>query len=474
MSVATPLLSDNPCSLDNPQVLHDYLLARQRELAPGQKCLWSFTEQLGDIDPLGVFGALNLQDQVHFYGENPKRGETILAFGMCQSLRISGKYRFGLAQQFTEDCFSRLVSIANGRGKNQAPYIFCGFSFFDRTPNLSPFPNSFLFLPQIQLVRTATDCVLSWQISLDANTQIGDLVESISRILSTIRHLPTSDLGVTLTPRPLSPRLDPVQIANLSTAIANGLEDITQQRLSKVVLATALDLDYGYRLNGAHCLERLRRQYGDCHLFSWGNGQGDCFIGASPERLLSLHNQQLITDALAGSAPRDANINGDRQLGQQLLENPKELREHQAVLDYLLNRLTNLGLTPQASPLRLLKLANIQHLWTQIQAPLPPQIHPLALVQQLHPTPAVAGVPVAIACDLIRRHETFERNLYASPLGWLDSQGNSEFIVGIRSALISRNRARLYAGAGIVAGSDPLKEVAEIELKLQTLWRALT
>lgn len=239
------------------------------------------------------------------------------------------------------------------------------------------------------------------------------------------------------------------------------------------MLATALDLDYGSRLNVAHCLQRLRQQYGDCYLFSWGNGQGDCFVGASPERLLSLHNQQLVTDALAGSAPRDVDVQGDRQLGQELLHNPKELREHQAVLDYLLQRLRALGLSPQASSLKLLKLANIQHLWTQIQAPLPPHIHPLALVQQLHPTPAVAGVPVAIAEDLIRRHETFDRNLYAAPLGWLDSEGNAEFIVGIRSALLSRNRARLYAGAGIVAGSDPLKEVAEIELKLQTLWRSL-
>jgi menaquinone-specific isochorismate synthase len=147
---------------------------------------------------------------------------------------------------------------------------------------------------------------------------------------------------------------------------------------------------------------------------------------------------------------------------------------------------------PQLLPTpQLRQLSNIQHLWTPIQAQLRADIHPLEIVAQLHPTPAVAGVPTKIAQQQIRRYETFDRSLYAAPLGWVDYQGNCEFIVGIRSALIdsekpSENgspadtpagatayRARLYAGAGIVAGSDPNKELAEIQLKLQALLKAL-
>jgi menaquinone-specific isochorismate synthase len=94
-------------------------------------------------------------------------------------------------------------------------------------------------------------------------------------------------------------------------------------------------------------------------------------------------------------------------------------------------------------------------------------------VAKLHPTPAVAGVPTEIACEEIRQYETFDRSLYAAPLGWINYQGNGEFIVGIRSALIEGNRAHLYAGAGIVAGSDPDKEMAEIQLKFQALLKAL-
>lgn len=471
MSVATPLQSDTQVSLDSEQALYAYLRANQVCLPPGKSQLLSFSDSVNCVDPLRIFAALNLQNTVHFYGENAARQEIILGFGLCQSLRISGKYRFQLAQQFSQDCFARLTPIANGQGATHLPAIFCGFSFFDSPVLVGAFPNSFLFLPQIQLSLGSTGGRICCQIVLDQTTNLSPLVESLFATLRIIRQPPL------LSPPPPSlPTLDlpgPVPGPALSQAIARGLDHIQRHRLSKVVLATAVDIDAQQPFQIVHCLQRLRRNYGDCHLFSFGNGQGDCFIGASPERLLSLQNQQLITDALAGSAPRGNTPAADRQLGQQILHNPKEQREHQAVLDYLLTRLTALGLTPQASPLKLLKLSNIQHLWTQIRAKSPTPLHPLELVAQLHPTPAVAGVPAAIACDFIREHETFERALYAAPLGWLDSQGNSEFIVGIRSALISQNRARLYAGAGIVAGSDPQQEVAEIELKLQTLWRSL-
>jgi menaquinone-specific isochorismate synthase len=106
-------------------------------------------------------------------------------------------------------------------------------------------------------------------------------------------------------------------------------------------------------------------------------------------------------------------------------------------------------------------------------ATVPRQIHPLHIVEALHPTPAVAGVPTREACDQILRFEDFDRGLYAAPLGWVGANGDSEFIVGIRSALIADTRARLYAGAGIVAGSDPDREWAEIKLKFRALGESL-
>ncbi|MEM9165344.1 MAG: isochorismate synthase, partial [Cyanobacteria bacterium P01_F01_bin.4] len=221
-------------------------------------------------------------------------------------------------------------------------------------------------------------------------------------------------------------------------------------------------------------LRVLGEIYGDCCIFSIGNGRGPVFLGASPERLLSIQsseNQRLLTtDALAGSAERGEDTTGDQDIAQRLLDNPKERYEHQIVVDFILKQLKQFGLEPVSTSVpQLLRLANIQHLHTPIQAQLPQDLPALALVQSLHPTPAVAGLPRPTASQLIQTTESFDRALYASPLGWIDANGNSEFIVGIRSALIDQCRARLFAGAGIMAQSDPGRELAEVKLKLQAL-----
>jgi menaquinone-specific isochorismate synthase len=104
---------------------------------------------------------------------------------------------------------------------------------------------------------------------------------------------------------------------------------------------------------------------------------------------------------------------------------------------------------------------------------MPTALSPLHLLAHLHPTPAVAGISRDAACDYIWQQEPFERSLYAAPLGWIDSEGNAEFVVGIRSALLNGPQARLYAGAGIVRGSDPDRELAEIQLKLRALLQTL-
>ena len=168
-------------------------------------------------------------------------------------------------------------------------------------------------------------------------------------------------------------------------------------------------------------------KYPNCYVFSISNGQGNYFIGASPERLISLRNQQLVTDALAGSIQRGKNTAQDIKLTAQLLVSEKERREHQAVIDFILQRLEQLGLTPHCAPLNVLKLSNIQHLWTPIYSRLPTNIHPLDIVEKLHPTPAVAGVPPQVVCEQIQCYENFDRSLYAAPLGWVDCEENGEF-----------------------------------------------
>lgn len=258
------------------------------------------------------------------------------------------------------------------------------------------------------------------------------------------------------------------------SAVTSALLDIQQQYFHKLVLAHAIDVTSRLPFQAERSLHNLRQRYPDCYVFSVGNGKGQNMIGASPERLLSVQNQRLLTDALAGSAPRGKTVAEDQQFAQQLLNSDKEHREHCLVVDFITQQLTALGLIPHhAATPTLLQLSNIQHLHTPVHATISSEKHPLEILAKLHPTPAVAGMPREIACQQIQKYEQFERSLYAAPLGWVDAQGNAEFIVGIRSALLEGNRARLYAGAGIVAGSEPDRELAEVRLKLQALLQAL-
>jgi menaquinone-specific isochorismate synthase len=228
------------------------------------------------------------------------------------------------------------------------------------------------------------------------------------------------------------------------------------------------------RFHPLRALNALRQRFPDCYAFSIGNGAHASFIGASPERLVSIGDGELRTEALAGSAPRGRTAGEDAALAKQLLQSDKDLREQRLVLESILRRLALVGITnPAVSKPRIRQLSNVQHLCTTVAAPMPPDADAFRLLGELHPTPAVGGTPREAAVAHLRELEPFDRGLYAGALGWTNHRGDAEFFVGIRSALMQGDTARLYAGAGIVEGSVPERERAETELKMRALRDAL-
>jgi menaquinone-specific isochorismate synthase len=265
-----------------------------------------------------------------------------------------------------------------------------------------------------------------------------------------------------------------IEAGDFRTAVNGGLAAIASGDVKKIVLARVQEMRAGGPLHPLRLLNGLRERFPECYSFSVANGCGQSFIGASPERLVRVSKGVLETEALAGSARRGASASEDAALGAALLSSEKDLREQRHVLDSIVRRLAPLGLTltfPEAPSLR--KLANVQHLHTPVSATLPAGVHLLDALARLHPTPAVGGSPREEAVARIRDLEGFPRGLYAGAIGWMNSRGGGEFLVGIRSALVDGNTARLYAGAGIVAGSDPEKEFAETELKFRAMREAL-
>ncbi|MDB9476945.1 isochorismate synthase [Dolichospermum circinale] len=433
----------------------------------------SIPVEIGLVDPLLVFDKFSQKNTKNFYFENRINGEAIAAIDTVDKIEIFGKNRFIKSEEFIKNCLKNIISISLQNQTFSQPHFFCTFSFFDHHEQSDyPFASATVFLPCWQIVLKNNCCTLIMNTTINSQVNITKLLDNLQSHLEIIKSL--INYSITIDQLPINCYRKITKNGNkFKNSVSSILEIIESQHLSKIVLADTLDVTNNQDFNLLQSLNNLRQLHPNCHVFSTSNGQGQNFIGASPERLISIHKQQLITDALAGSAPRGKTPLEDTANANNLVNNTKEKHEHKLVLDFITQHLSQLGLFPQVLTPRLRQLSNIQHLWTPITAIVPNNIHPLQIISKLHPTPAVAGAARDIACTEIRRYENFERGLYAAPLGWVDGEGNCEFIVGIRSALIDGNYARLYAGAGIVAGSDPQKEFAEVQLKLQALLKAL-
>jgi isochorismate synthase len=261
--------------------------------------------------------------------------------------------------------------------------------------------------------------------------------------------------------------------AEWDAMIVDALERISARELEKVVPAVLCRVTAASDLDVAAALARIRAAYPECTRFAFQRG-GAIFLGASPERLVSRRGPAVRSDALAGSRARANEPHDDERAIEALLGSDKDRREHHVVvlaIERALRPLVSAITAPDAPGVR--SLRNVHHLWTPIEATLSRPTHVLDLVQALHPTPAVCGTPQQAALAWIAAHERTPRGWYAGAVGWFDAAGDGTFSVAIRSGVLDRREAWLYAGAGIVEGSDPGTEYAETRVKQSPLLTAL-
>jgi menaquinone-specific isochorismate synthase len=238
----------------------------------------------------------------------------------------------------------------------------------------------------------------------------------------------------------------------------------------KVVLARELHIDADAPISRVDVLRQLRLAYPSCMLFAH-----DGFIGASPELLVSRVGDRVRSHPMAGTAPRSSDPSTDARLAANLLASDKDRIEHRYTIDMVHDTLLPWCsfLDEEAEP-SVVAMANVQHLATLVEGRLStPPASVIELMRALHPTPAVNGAPREVALELIVGHEGIDRGRYAGPVGWVDADGNGEWAVGIRSAELDGNRARVFAGVGVVADSDPVAELAETRAKFQALLGAI-
>ncbi len=314
-----------------------------------------------------------------------------------------------------------------------------------------------MVVPQV-LVRKCADGTV-------AVTVCGDLDDAT--VAAMIAPRPVADASAS------SYRIEPgVNVDDYLAAVAAARDAVRAGALTKAVIARPIMVHSSEPIDVHAVLRRLRAGFGSSYRYSI-----DGFIGASPELLVEVDGPIVRSHPLAGTAPRTGDADNDARIAAELVASTKNQIEHRVVIDVVHDTLlpwaSYLDWEPEPS---IVTVANVQHLGTRMEGMLSQPVPSVVeLVRALSPTPALGGHPRNAAIELIERVEGFERGRYGGAVGWVDAQGNGTWAVAIRCAELSDDRrsARLIAGGGIVADSDPVAELAETQAKFQAMLSAI-
>ena len=428
-------------------------------------------------DPLAAF-AVAPASRGRFCWIQPDQDLALIGIGAALQWRpASREGRFIEAARFAGEVARHLgregTQPERGPGGVPAGPILCGGFAFDSEPDGSPsrwtgFGAGMLVLPE--LLGIAGNGKVRWLVTAPADLQAEASHRAVQLLRSAAESAPAPCPLMLLGPSGAAE--DDDYLATIDAA----LEQIRAGAFGKVVPARQVTVRLAGSPGGAAAAELLRRLAAGsptATTVAFSSG-GLTLLGATPELLVRTGDGIAEADALAGSCPRGDDAARDAALARAMLANPKERHEHDTVVEHLRSGMTAAGvmLDPCPAEPHVRPLPAIQHLCTPVRGRLPVAAGTIfELADALHPTPAVAGQPVAPALDFLRCHESPGRGWFAGPVGWTDLAGNGEFCMALRSGLLDpeTNEISLFAGSGVVEGSDPVAELRETAAKLDAV-----
>jgi isochorismate synthase len=461
--------------------------ARARARALGRPVLVSRTDPLPASDPIDLFarGARLGPDRACWV--RPDEGLSLVGLGVAWAVEAGGADRFRTAARAWTALVADAVDggwVAGARDREAAaeagPLLLGGFAFDPSRPATElwrGFPAARLALPRLLMTRRGDRGWLTTSLLVEAATDPDAAIAALERDLAALREplAPAADPQADRAPRVA----DALPAEQWRAIVAEATAAIERAEAEKIVLARAVRVEARRPFDLPAALRRLRAAYPTCAIFALAN-QAGCFLGATPERLVRLIDGEVQVSCLAGTVARGRTAEEDDRLGAELLASDKNRQEHTLVVQELTEQLAggvvDLEVPPEPA---LMRVRNVQHLHTPLRGRLAAGGSLLELAARVHPTPAVGGRPRAPALTFIRENERLDRGWYAGPVGWVDAGGDGELVVALRSALVPSDAglpgrvATLFAGCGIVAGSDPAAEYAESVLKLQPMLAAL-
>jgi len=372
-----------------------------------------------------------------------RHGQGIVGWGEAARLALpGGEDRFAVADRWLRDLFANADINDTVQVPGSGPVAFGSFGFDPKSPD------SVLIVPRWIVGRRDGKAWL---------TTIGDEPDPLALVR------PPAE------PTQLSWSDGTLSALAWEQAVAAAVDRIRGGRLGKVVLARDLTAQAGEPIDARVLLRRLADRFPGCYTFSCAG-----LVGATPELLIRRTGERVDSLVLAGTTARGTGPADDAERGARLFASAKDREEHgyaaEMVRDALAPLCAELSVPDQPE---LLTLPNVMHLASPVHGRLGRERSVLDVVAALHPTPAVCGTPTDIALDLIRELEVMDRGRYAGPVGWVDARGDGEWGIALRCAELDGTRARLFAGCGIVADSEPAAELAEAQTKFRAMQYAL-
>ena len=400
------------------------------------------TEILGENSVL-----TSVESQLDLSAAWIRSGDGLIGFGEYKKIQISGADRFKQARTWWNQQLSEFKIQNNVHGSGTGPVLFTSFSF-------DPQQSSVLVIPEIILAKRGNKSWVTW---------IGDT-----------RQPDFSKLHGTEPSGEISWDGGSIPVDKWREQVSYAIKSIKEGRLEKVVLARDQIARSNQPINTRSILQRLEIDYPSTWLFLV-----DGLIGATPELLVRLSKSLVTSRVLAGTIQKTGNEDRDLALAASLAKSSKDLEEHEYAVKSVADALepfcssTNVPESPFV-----LHLSNVMHLATDVTGVLndsAKQADIFTLIEQLHPTAAVCGTPTDVAKQLINDLEKMNRGRYAAPVGWIDANGDGEIAIALRCGLLLEDKKsmRIFAGCGIVAGSDPETEFAESQAKLMPMRTAL-
>ncbi|MED3561621.1 isochorismate synthase [Bacillus xiapuensis] len=450
------------------------LLALSRAKKLGRSILVSEVHKIAGMNPFTFF-MLGKERYLgeRFFWKDPKDEMVIAGIGISKQIQSDqATDRFFLVDKEWKN-FLKESFIYNSYGElGIGPLMFGGFSFDPYKPktNLwSKFSDSLFHIPKYMLSIIKGQTYLTTNIVCTPNDDeslFTKIQDERNLLLRSMNQKNETKSAILLETEEISPE-------SWKASVEDVVKDLKAGQLKKVVLARELRLLFDDFVEPESVLNRLFEQQKDSYLFIF-ESNGDCFIGATPERLIKKQDHHIFSTCLAGSISRGQTEEEDHLLGETLLTDKKNLIEHRYVVEMIKEALEEsceemiLPDKPQ-----LMKIRDIQHLYTPVVGKGKSDASLLRIVERLHPTPALGGLPKKEAVEKIREVEKLDRGFYAAPLGWMDYRENGEFAVAIRSGLIQGKEVSLFAGCGVVEDSESESEYLETGLKFRPMLRAL-